>query len=226
MSFAKKIGAALLFVAFAGLGTFPFAAGPTPFRPWKIEGFVNATENYTRLDVTIHSNGKPVTGLKVRIMDHPAEDRGGGVYGCLVQESLAVPGSPLTVTLQAAGAAGQVAPTLTATITPVRQIVVHSPSDQAHVAAITPKLSASWSGGAAPYTLTVQEAEQPNNTVYGAQNLVEKTHAIPMNHCQPGKEYLVNVFCWTGPFAFDHPVDSSSSFVLIQRSPYVHLHVR
>jgi len=225
MSFAKKIGVAVLFVVFLSLGLFQFAVDPAPFRSWKIQGSVSVHEKYTTLHVTIHGNGQPVTGLNVSIMGHPAEDRGNGLYSCLVQECLAVPGSPLTVTMQEKGVSGQLGLALTAKITPVRSIVVNSPGDGAHIAADSGKLTASWAGGSSPYSLTVQEERQPNDTVYSAQNLAGTTHQIPLAACTPGMEYLVNVFCKAGKFVFDHPVDPASSFILIQRSPYVHIHV-
>ncbi len=106
----------------------------------------------------------------------------------------------------------------TAAITVGPNTVIASPGDHAKIAAGSRQFIVSWNGGVAPYSLTVQEAEQPNDTVYGAQNLSGTSQAVPLAGFTPGHEYLVNVICKMGQFSFSAPVAAASDFYLVQRS--------
>jgi hypothetical protein len=225
MSFVKKIGVVVIFSAVLGLGLSLFAADPIAVHQWRIDGHINYSKTNTYLSVNVYSGGKTVPGLKVKMLGNLAEDHGNGKYTCFVQKPLVVPGQTLAVSFQQPGTAGQLAPVVTATIAVGPNTVIASPVNHARIAANSGQFIVSWHGGVAPYSLTVQKAEQPNDTVYGAQNLNGTSQAVPLAGFTPKHEYLVNLICKMGQFSFSAPVDGASDFYLVQRSNYVHLHV-
>lgn len=217
--------------AYIGILALCLLAGPAsgqaaaPAAAVKVEGRIMLGESITMLMLNVLQGGAPLTGLRVKVAERPAEDLGDGRYRLFIQEALGVPGKVLQVTIEPPLLSGQSFAAIKATANVAQWVRITEPANGAHADAGASDLVVAWGGGYGPYNLLARPEDQPAEYVYEEYGILANQKSIPMSHFSKGKRYLLNVGFEAKDFILAGPVERGSRIALIERSKPVRINI-